>query len=252
MDQTFRLVDPYPAAMVFPELEPVERKLLRRDVREPIKRRLLRKERSIAPQPRQSRGSIHATTMSFRNMHEHGNLLTKYLEARKSIFIDRLHWHVAEADGMEFDQYDTPACHWIVLHEYGEVLGGVRLLPTTARCGIYSYMLRDAQNGLLAGLPRDVLFFEAPVKPSVWEATRFFVTDAVPTARRVDVQQKLFDSMAVTAAKNGATRILGIVPAVWSRWARRLGAGATPIGAQFSIDGTTSQSVLFNTRDYLT
>ncbi|MDA7963146.1 acyl-homoserine-lactone synthase [Ruegeria sp.] len=191
-------------------------------------------------------GNIRATTMNFRNIHEHGTLLAKYLETRKAIFIDRLKWQVGQVDGMEFDQYDTPACQWVVLHEFGEVLGGVRLLPSTATCGIYSYMLRDAQRGILGGLPTDILFFEAPVKPRIWEASRFFVTDNVSSARRLAVQQKLFHRMTVTAKEGGATSILGIVPSIWARWSRRLGVGATPVGAKFSIEGTVSQSVLFN------
>lgn len=190
-------------------------------------------------------GAIRSTTISFGDIHEHGELLVSYLKARRAIFIDRLHWNVAQADGMEFDQYDNPFCRWIVLHEFGEVIGGVRLLPTTARCGIYSYMLRDAQQGILPEIPTDALFSKAPVDPHVWEASRFFISEDVAAARRSTVQRMLFERMSQTARQNGATHILGIVPAVWSRWARRLGADATPIGTKFSIDGTWSQSVLF-------
>lgn len=196
-------------------------------------------------------GSIRSTAMSFADMHMHGDLLVKYLRARRAIFIDRLHWNVAQADGMEFDQYDTPFCRWIVLHEFGDVLAGVRLLPTTAQCGVYSYMLRDAQRGLLPDLPTDVLFFDAPVDPLVWEASRFFITDSVPSARRPLLQSLLFEGMSLTAKRHGARHILGIVPSVWSRWARRLGADATPIGARFSIEGASSQSVLFSVDDFL-
>jgi N-acyl-L-homoserine lactone synthetase len=152
---------------------------------------------------------------------------------------------------MEFDQYDTPFCRWIVLHQFGQVLGGVRMLPTTTSCGIYSYMLRDAQKGLLEDLPRDVLFVDAPVEHGVWEATRFFITDAVPARYRQHLQKLLFRAMSRTAMQHGATHVIGIVPAIWMRWARRLGVVATPIGAPFSIDGTASQSVLFRARDYL-
>ena len=202
--------------------------------------------RSSQPMPRSDVGNIRATTLSFRNIHEYGPLLAKYLETRKSIFIDQLKWQVAEADGMEFDQYDTPACRWVVLHEFGEVLGGVRLLPTTAECGVYSYMLRDAQRGILKGIPTDVLFIDAPVKRSVWEASRFFVAKDVASSRRLPVQQELFHQMTTVAMEGGATSILGIVPSVWARWSRRLGINASPVGAKFSIDGTFSQSVLFN------
>lgn len=198
------------------------------------------------PRPADDTGHIRAPALCFANMHEYGDLLTRYLHARKSVFIDRLNWRVSEADEMEFDQYDTPFCRWVILHEFGEVIGGVRLMPTTARCGIYSYMLRDAQLGILEDLPTDVLFFRAPVDPTVWEASRFFIVDSVPAARRTAVQQVLFRRMRETAAANGARFLLGIVPAVWARWARRLDATAIPIGAKFAIDGTWSQSVMFN------
>lgn len=189
---------------------------------------------------------VLSTSMSFRDMHKHGPLLARYLETRKAIFIDRLKWQVAQVDGMEFDQYDTPACRWVVLHRGQDVLGGVRLLPTDAECGIYSYMLRDAQRGILKSLPRDVLYAEAPVAPNIWEASRFFVSDKVDAARRLAVQRELFAKMVATAAEGGATHILGIVPAIWARWSRRLGVGATPAGGTFQIDGTSSQSVLFD------
>lgn len=194
-------------------------------------------------------GNIRGVELSFHNFHSFGNLFQKYLKARKSIFIDRLNWHISEAEGMEFDQYDTPFCRWVVLVEFGEILGGVRLMPTTATCGIYSYMLRDAQRGLLDDFPTDVLFIDPPVDAYTWEATRFFITDNVPGARRRLIQQMLFSEMNRVAAENGARYILGIVPAIWSRWARRLGVTATPIGAPFSIDGSRSQAVLFQVDD---
>jgi acyl homoserine lactone synthase len=229
-----------PAWVVFPELEPPGATTQRPG-----------SEARRQSQPRSDArpvdvGSIKATAMSFRNMHEHGDLLVRYFEARRAIFVERLHWNVSDADGMEFDQYDSPFCRWVILHEFGRVLGGVRLMPTTASVGIYSYMLRDAQLGILEDIPSDVLFFKAPVEPTVWEASRFFITDAVPAMRRTIVQRMLFESMSDTARANGATYILGIVPGIWSRWARRLGKGATPIGARFSIEGTWSQSVLFH------
>lgn len=194
---------------------------------------------------------VRGTTMSFKTMHEHGELLVKYLQARKAIFIDQLNWRVPQDDGLEFDQYDTPFCRWIVLHEYGEILGGVRLLPTTAKCGLHTYMLRDAQKGILESMPTDVLFFDAPVEERIWEASRFFITNAVTSVRRVQMQYRLFELMSQVAIDHGGTHILGIVPSVWARWARPLKVGATPIGAKFSIDGTLSQSVLFNASEFV-
>lgn len=251
MDQTFRLAGASPASAVFPELEPAIGRAPTDAAPKTRVRHMFRlPARGLHPK-QAPLGNVHSSVMNFRNIHEHGTLLAKYLEARKSIFIDSLRWNVSEAEGMEYDQYDTPACQWVVLHQFGEIVGGVRLLPTTAKCGIYTYMLRDAQRGLLDSIPTDVLFFEAPVRSKVWEASRFFIAETVPAARRLSVQHMLFESMARTAYQNGATSILGIVPAVWSRWARRIGAGATPVGPKFSIDGVASQPVLFNIRGYL-
>ena len=234
-----------PKASVLPDLEPSEPYDRQHDEQRVKSSRPEDEEKLY-----QSVRHVRTVTLSFRNIHEYGELFTKYLEARKVIFLDRLRWHVSEVDGMEFDQYDNPNCRWVILHEFGEVIGGVRLMPTTSQCGIYSYMLRDAQNGILPDLPRDVLFFEAPVEHSVWEATRFFITDAVPSKRRMTIRHVLFREMIKTGIENGASHILGIVPHIWTRWSRPLGVTATPIGAKFSIDGTQSQSVLFSTRDF--
>ncbi|MAC80618.1 MAG: N-acyl-L-homoserine lactone synthetase [Rhodobacteraceae bacterium] len=189
--------------------------------------------------------------MSFETIGDHGNLLVNYLRARKKTFIDRLHWDLPHADGMEFDQYDTPQCRWVIVHEYGEIMGGVRLLPTTAACGIYTYMLRDAQRGLLDSIPTDVLFLEAPMLPLVWEASRLFISEDVPATRRNDVQAVLMQTMARTAAENGARYVIGIVPWVFSRWLRRLGLAALPVGPRFAIDRITSQAALFNVSRYI-
>ena len=190
-------------------------------------------------------GRIHATTISFRTMSQHGDLLVSFMEARKRVFVDQLKWELPTVDGMEFDQYDTPQAKWVVIHEFGKILGGVRLMPTTARCGIYSYMLRDAQLGLLDPIPRDVLFLDAPVDPKVWEASRLFITEEVTASRRAQVQGVLMKQMAVTAGEMGATHVIGIVPAVFARWLRRLELAAVPVGRRFEIDGTRSQAALF-------
>ncbi len=232
-----------PAWSVFPELAPAEPSAagLRR----------LRQEQpvlSLVSRDGQAtdKGHIRSSVLSFSNLHRHGDLFAAYMRARKDVFIDRLHWTLPVADGMEFDQYDTPLARWVVIHEFGEVLAGVRFMPTTAQVGLHSYMLRDAQLGLLPHIPTDVLFFKAPVHDRIWEATRLFITDAVPGHRRQAVQAELMRGFAATARAGGAGHVIGIVPAVWSRWLRRLNLGAVPVGPQFSIDGTRSQAALFN------
>ena len=233
--------------MAFPDLAPLEKS-------QPA---LLRRQASVSPSARVSKtgeiaaiGQVKASTLSFLNMHQYGDLLVNFLRARKKTFVDRLNWNLSESDGMEFDQYDTPMARWVIIHEYGEVVGGIRLTPTTARCGIYSYMLRDAQLGLLDSIPTDVLFFEAPVSKVIWEASRLFITDDVPAHRRLHVQAVLMDKLSHAAREVGAAQVIGIVPAIWSRWLRRLDLDAVPVGPKFSIDGTVSQAALFTIKGY--
>ena len=84
---------------------------------------------------------MQTTTLSFQNIHVHGELFADILRARRTTFIEDKRWDLPEADGMEFDQYDTPQSRWIAVHHLGQVLARIRLTPTTARCGIYSYMI---------------------------------------------------------------------------------------------------------------
>jgi acyl homoserine lactone synthase len=189
---------------------------------------------------------LRATTLSTLNMHLYGNLYVNYLKARRDVFIVAKGWQLSEVDGMEFDQYDTPFARWIVVHENGEVMAGMRIAPTNARCGLHSYMIRDAQLGLLAGLPLDPLYFEAPVAEHMWEATRLFVTDKVASERRGEVQQLLMLEMAAAARSVGATYVIGIVPAVFKRWMHRIGMAAVAVGPKFELGGDWSQAALMH------
>lgn len=200
-------------------------------------------ERHLAPAADRN---VRTTTLSFANMHEHGELFINYLKMRHEIFILGKGWVLPEADGMEFDQYDTPLARWVVLHEYGEILAGVRIAPTTARCGQHTYMIRDAQIGLLPDLPCNVLFFEAPVSDRIWEATRLFVSPGVPSQRRLRIQHRLLDAMAAAGREVGSTHVIGIVPAVFRRWMNRIGMTATAVGPEMMIAGDRVQAALMD------
>ncbi len=186
------------------------------------------------------------TSLSFENMHRHGELFVNLLKARRKSFIERNKWNLPEAEGMEYDQYDTPASRWIAVHEDGEVLAGIRLTPTTAKCGIYTYMIRDAQLGLLESIPSDLLYEEAPVDEDIWESSRVFVNNDVPAKKRTEVQLRLMQELIDTARVEGAKKVLGMVPAIWSRWIRKLGMHAEPAGPVMTIDGAKVQVALMD------
>ncbi|GKY88160.1 acyl-homoserine-lactone synthase [Sinisalibacter aestuarii] len=192
---------------------------------------------------------MQTTTLSFANIHNHGELFANLLRARRQSFIVRNKWNLPEAMGMEFDQYDTPASRWVAVHHLGRVYAGIRLTPTTARVGIYTYMIRDAQRGLLDSIPSNLLYEEAPVAENIWESSRVFVAADTPQKLRRVVHLHLIEEMTKAARDLGATRVLGLIPANWPRWARRRGLDAEPAGPVLNIDGIDNQVVSINLAD---
>jgi acyl homoserine lactone synthase len=82
---------------------------------------------------------------------------------RGRVFKERLDWDVSVSDGLEIDQYDTFMPTYLLAVEQDEVVGCVRLLPTTGR-----NMLADTFPVLLDGNA-------APKATGIWESSRFCV-----------------------------------------------------------------------------
>jgi N-acyl-L-homoserine lactone synthetase len=180
---------------------------------------------------------MEVTTLSYENLHNHGELFANMFRARHKAFIQQNKWDLPEANGMEFDQYDTPASRWVAVHQDGEVLAGIRLTPTTHRCGIYTYMIRDAQKGLLEGIPAHLLYDQAPVHENIWESSRVFVSESVPAAARARVQLQLRHEMVLAAQKLGAISVIGLIPESSRRIGRRVGLDCEPVGPIMDIGG---------------
>ena len=184
------------------------------------------------------------TTLSFANLHNHGELFANMLRARRELFIVHNKWDLPEALGMEYDQYDTPASRWVVVHDDdGRVLAGNRLTPTIAKCGIYSYMIRDAQRGLLDTIPANLLTNVAPVGDHIWESSRLFVAHDVPSSIRRRVHAQLIAQLGDTVRSLGATHCLTLLAATWPRWADRVGVKMKAMGPVMEIDAIDNQVV---------
>ena len=82
---------------------------------------------------------------------------------RGRVFKERLDWDVSVSDGLEIDQYDTFKPTYLLAVEQRDVVGCVRLLPTTGR-----NMLADTFPVLLDG-------HAAPKAARIWESSRFCV-----------------------------------------------------------------------------
>ena len=190
---------------------------------------------------------MQTTTLSFANLHDHGELFANMLRARRDLFIVHNKWKLPEALGMEYDQYDTPASRWVVVHDdMGRVLAGNRLTPTTTTCGIYSYMIRDAQRGLLNTIPSNLLYKDAPVSDTIWESSRLFVAHDVPSSIRRRVHAQLIAHLGTAVRGLGATHCLTLLAATWPRWADRVGVKMSAMGPVMEIDDIENQVVLMD------
>lgn len=186
---------------------------------------------------------MESAALSFANLHNHGELFANILRARRDAFILNNQWDLPQTMGMEYDQYDTPQSRWIAVHEAGRVYAGVRLTPTTARCGIYSYMIRDAQNGLLESIPTDLLFDDAPVDEATWEVTRSFIVSDLPKSLRQKVRRKLVLEMSRTSRVEGIGRMVALLPSNWHRWAARCKLDMEAAGRNMNMGGIDYQAV---------
>ncbi|MBL4811112.1 MAG: N-acyl-L-homoserine lactone synthetase [Rhodobacteraceae bacterium] len=187
---------------------------------------------------------MHSTTLSFANLHNHGELFANFFRARRDSFIVRNKWNLPETMGMEFDQYDTPASRWVAVYDNsGQVLAGLRLTPTVAECGVYTYMIRDAQRGLLESIPSDLLFNQAPVEDGTWEITRGFIRHDIPASMRQKVRMRLVMQLLRTSREEGIRRMLALLPSNWNRWAARCKLDMESAGRNMNMGGIDYQAV---------
>lgn len=88
--------------------------------------------------------------------------LDRYFQKRYDVFVVKRKWDIPHNDGREMDQFDTDAATHIIWEENGKILGGARLLPTHK-----PYLLGD--------LFPELLNYQPPRDPNIWEISRFFI-----------------------------------------------------------------------------
>lgn len=180
---------------------------------------------------------MHNVTYRLATAHEHGEAHYHYLRLRKRFFVDELGWDVPHDDEVEMDQYDNPLAHYSLVLEGDRVIGGARTMPTSARWGQHTYMLRDALHGRLADIPASAMPSDV-AQPDVWECTRLVVADDVAThAARSECLTLIVDGLIRVATLNGADRLISLSPLSLVRALRQLGYAADRIGEPYRSAG---------------
>jgi acyl homoserine lactone synthase len=107
---------------------------------------------------------MYAVALDNRQFGQHLNLLTEMYRLRRRVFKDRLDWAVSVSGDLELDVYDAlNPTYLLVMSNDGNLVGGVRLLPTTGPT-----MLADTFPALLGGQA-------APHSEKILESSRFCV-----------------------------------------------------------------------------
>lgn len=139
--------------------------------------------------------------VTWSNAHVFGDALAQHHRLRHRCFIERNGWTVPTHDGMEYDQYDTPAAVYLIRRDDSlrRVLGVARLIPTTR-----PYMLKE--------LWPDLLGADVPGSARVWEATRFGIDDDIAPDLKRRVAAEIVLGCLEFGVMNGIDRYLVLMP----------------------------------------
>ena len=139
--------------------------------------------------------------ISSDNVHEFGTVFHSQFRLRYAEFIARQHYEVPVYEGMEFDQYDTPASRYLVYHtEDGRALGVSRLTPTSLSC-----MLKDLWPQMVS----DKSLLQSPL---IWEGSRYCVAKDVTPVLRQQIVNELACAYLEFGLRFGLDKIIGLMP----------------------------------------
>jgi N-acyl-L-homoserine lactone synthetase len=183
-------------------------------------------------------------TFDFLGQHRWGSSFHEYLHLRKAFFVDNLAWDIPHNDDVEMDQYDNPCAHYSLVVRKGKVLGGARIMPTTAVWGQHTYMLRDALRGHLHEIPANAIP-EDVTSSAVWECSRLVVDhEATTPADRTEALWLIVEGLIDIAARHGAQELVTLTRVSLLRALRHLGFSATRRGEAYRSDDGLQYAVL--------
>ncbi|MDD3020699.1 MAG: acyl-homoserine-lactone synthase [Alphaproteobacteria bacterium] len=143
---------------------------------------------------------IHCVT--YNNLGKYSKLFQSQFRLRHEAFIERQGYEVKTYEGMEYDQYDTPATVYLIYADDAEeeALGISRFMPTEQGC-----MLAD----LWPELVKDKSILGAK---DIWESTRFAIKRDLPPETRRRICHELCSAHIEFGLENDIAMIIGLMP----------------------------------------
>jgi acyl homoserine lactone synthase len=162
---------------------------------------------------------------NFETAHHYGDAFPSLLKCRYKEFVGRQQYEVPSFNGMEYDQYDTPAAIYFAWKDgKGKVNAGMRAVPTSR-----PYMIKDLW-------PHTVKHVELPENPKIWEITRFFIDREIHAEQRREAHGEILCALLEFAIHCGITNYIGTAPpTLWNHTFRRCGWPAQTVGDETDI-----------------
>ena len=164
--------------------------------------------------------------------------LDAFHKIRKHVFFEMFHWDVSVINSWEIDGYDAlDPVYLLSIDEAGQVVGGLRLLPTTG-----FNMLNDTFPQLLPEGKR----IESPL---IWESSRFSIDRAadiqIGRKRISRTIAELGLGMNEIGVRLGLSQIVTVYDAILHRHLSRVGCAGRPIGEPKRIGASQAYAVFF-------
>ena len=173
------------------------------------------------------------------NKQFHLNELDQMFRLRKQTFHDRLGWDVKLKGDWEIDEFDemNPTYVLSVNEQTGDVVGSLRLLPTTG-----PNMLMDVFPQLLED--------KASVRSgTIWESSRFCVNRSKHSKRSGNsvavATAELMAAVGELALSSGITQIVTVTDLTLERIFSKMGCLADRLGAPCQVGKTKAVAVFW-------
>lgn len=163
--------------------------------------------------------------VTVQNSHFYGDALAAQFRLRHRVFIEREGYQVPSWDGMEYDQFDTPATTYLIRRDrHGEARAVTRLIPT-----LKPYMIETLWPDLLDGKT-------PPKSPLIWEATRFGCDHTLDAATKDQYLAELIAGCLEFGLLRGIDEFICVMPAgILRRVLMRAGCDIDFLGAPSAI-----------------
>jgi N-acyl-L-homoserine lactone synthetase len=136
---------------------------------------------------------------SFKTAHLFADALASQAQLRHKVFVERRQLEHLSFDGMEYDEFDTPAAVYLVWRDAKQVVRGlIRISPTSM-----PYMLRTYWPFLCVSR-------ELPQSADVWEMTRVCVDHTFQASMRRRIIPELLCALQEFCFKNDIKAIVGV------------------------------------------